>query len=98
MPTYEWLCESCGKKEEAFSLTMSPTPPTCCETNMKKAFPSSITICFRGDSWPSKVFAREREDNYIRSATRRARELKDTGKVRQEDVISFSDVEKLNPE
>ena len=98
MPTYDWVCKTCKKTVELFSFTMSPTPPSCCEQDMSKGIPTSVTVCFRGDSWPSKVFAREREDDYIRSATRRARELKDTGKVRQEDVLTFKDVEKLSPE
>jgi hypothetical protein len=78
---------------------MHPEAPFCCDQKMKKGLGGGSEILFQGEigSWPSKQFKRDREDNYIRSVTKRARDLKGSGSVRPNDHLSFKDVDKLNP-
>lgn len=95
MPQYDFFCEICGKEETLFQKMAEYAPPPCCEKPMQQRI-SAAGFILKGE-WPGQEIKRENQDERIRDVAKRARELKESGKVPMEEHINFSDVERMNP-
>ena len=111
MPTYEFFCKNCEERREiSIPITEFESVKkqicSCGSTMIQRFFVGNIVFKEpegrlgpgQESTWPGKCIQRQREDEYIKSVTKRARELKQSGKVKMEDHLSFKDVESLSPE
>lgn len=96
MPTYDFVCRACGKKQERFQSIKDDSSPECCGKPTERVI-SGGQFILKGGGWPGKEIKRGSEDDYVRSASARARELKTEGRAAMEDVLTFKDVERMQP-
>jgi putative FmdB family regulatory protein len=55
MPSYEYVCDSCGASmTETYAIAVEFAPPTCpnpnCKETMTRVYSSPI-VTFKGDGW-----------------------------------------------
>lgn len=89
MPTYDYECKKCKAKGELTAPMRSvPAYKKCpkCGGRMIRQF-SIPTIVFKGDDWPGQNIKKKHEDKEIKRKVRKAKELKQTGKIKMEEVI-----------
>ena len=59
---------------------------------------SAPGFILKGDGWTGQEIKRADQDEKLRSSVARAKEIKTSGKAKMDDVLSFKDVDNLNPE
>lgn len=97
MPTYEFRCEACSKQEERQQSIKDDSRPECCGKPMARTISSAPGFILKGQGWTGQEIKRAAQDDYIRDASRRAKEIKEQGRAAMDDVLTFSDVERMNP-
>lgn len=100
MPTYEYVCDTCGALEEhmhTFS-EMETAAHKCpkCETAMRRKITGGAGTIFRGDNWPSKELRAEEQDARLIKARRQAKHLKESGAVPWNEQIKQKDAGPLH--
>lgn len=99
MPSYDFACDTCHRVEEV-TRSMKDTSTIYCEdcNSAMRQLISNSSFILKGDGWVGKELRQEADTNYIRSVSKRARDLKTSGKVPMEERLTFKDTERLNPE
>lgn len=65
MPTYEYECEKCGKKFEAFQSIMAEPLTGCpkCKGSVKRLISSGIGVIFKGSGFYQTDYKNKKKEN-----------------------------------
>lgn len=96
MPSYDFVCETCNAEKEEFHSIKNIVKPICCGKEMTIKISRSNFI-LKGDGWAGQDIKRANEDDGLRDISRRARELKESGRVAGDEILTTQDVERMNP-
>jgi putative FmdB family regulatory protein len=104
MPNYDFICDGCGFKEEIFRSIKDENKVACpeCSKNIGQLIPmrqliSGTNFILKGDGWAGQDIKRANEDDGLRDISRRGRELKESGRVAGDKILTTQDVERMNP-
>ena len=92
MPTYEYECRECGATRKVVSSMRDYRQHIKCSCGrmMHLVISGGLGTIFKGE-WNDKTRRKKREDQDIKRKARKARELKNTGKVPMEQQIKLKD-------
>lgn len=93
MPTYEFKCPKCGDvKEITVPMREMPAYLKCgrCRKKMDRVY-GTIGVVWKDKLPPGEDYKRKREDAEIQRKVRKAKSLKQSGKVAMDEVIRLED-------
>jgi putative FmdB family regulatory protein len=92
MPTYEYICESCGNQLEQFqSITAKPLRkcPACGKNKLKRLIGAGAGVIFKGSGFYATDYRSEGYKRKSESETKTAAPAKDAGEnLRKNNSIS----------
>jgi len=100
VPTYDYLCDTCGHKEEHFhsfyeeDIDVHDCPT--CNTKLRRLITLGGGIIFKGSDWPSKELKQEDQDAKLHVARRKAKHLKESGAVPWDEQIKQKEATTLH--
>ena len=94
MPTYDFVCDTCGTEREVVQSIKEEGGPSCCNQMMRRKISGGGGFILKGTGWAGQDIKRGGEDGRISLASKKARELKESGEAKMEDTITVKDTEK----
>lgn len=100
MPTYIYRCWDCEVEEEHILTFAEMDEFVCkcpkCEKEMVRRITGGLGTIFKGDGWVDKELRRNKEDDKIKIARRKAMRLKNSGAVPWTEQIKKDQAEGLS--
>ena len=98
MPTYDFKCDDCELETEIVR-SMKDTSDVLCEKCSKpmRQVISGGGFILKGEGWAGQDIKRMDQDKAIGQLAKKARKIKEEGRAKMEDVLTFEDVKRMEP-